>query len=97
MITFINRFEVTGPIEEFEAAFEETSAFFAAQPGFVGHRMLKHLNAPGRYVNVADWTDEESFRRALGRPEFAVHRTALQKLGSSEPNIYTPLLERVAH
>ncbi|MER5466727.1 MULTISPECIES: antibiotic biosynthesis monooxygenase family protein [unclassified Streptomyces] len=96
MITFINRFEVTGPADEFEKAFDATSAFFSAQPGFIAHRLLQHIQEPGRYVNVADWQDEESFRAALARPEFAAHRTALRALSSSDPNLYTPTLERVA-
>ncbi|MEU0370836.1 antibiotic biosynthesis monooxygenase family protein [Streptomyces sp. NPDC006283] len=96
MITFINRFNVTGPAEEFEAAFDETSAFFAAQPGFLNHRLLQHVEEPHLYVNIADWKDEESFRAALARPEFAVHRTRLRTLSSSDPNLYVPLLERVA-
>ncbi|MEU4035493.1 antibiotic biosynthesis monooxygenase family protein [Streptomyces collinus] len=95
MITLINRFEVTGPVEEFERAFERTSAFFAAQPGFVRHRLLRHLDRPGRYVNVADWADEPSFRQALRQPEFAAHRAALRALSDSDPELFTPLLERV--
>ncbi|CAM5490756.1 hypothetical protein GCM10010329_68990 [Streptomyces spiroverticillatus] len=96
MITFINRFTVTGPAEEFEQAFDETSAFFAAQPGFVRHRLMRHLQDPGAYVNVAEWQDEESFRTALDRPEFTAHRAALRALSTSDPNLYVPLYERSA-
>ncbi|MFJ9559402.1 antibiotic biosynthesis monooxygenase family protein [Streptomyces fuscichromogenes] len=94
MITLINRFEVTGSVEEFERAFDSTSAFFAAQPGFVRHRLLRHLDRPGHYVNVADWEDEPSFRQALRQPEFAAHRAALRALSGSDPELYTLLLER---
>lgn len=96
MITFINRFHVTGAAEEFEAAFDRTSAFFAAQPGFLGHRLLQHVDEPHLYVNIADWQDQDSFRAALARPEFTAHRTTLRTLSSSDPNLYVPLLERVA-
>ncbi|GAA2259304.1 hypothetical protein GCM10010232_57500 [Streptomyces amakusaensis] len=95
MITLINRFEVTGPVAEFERVFDRTSAFFAAQPGFIRHRLLRRTGEAGHYVNVADWEDEQSFRRALELPEFGSHRTALRALSSSDPNLYTPLLERV--
>ncbi|KIE23698.1 antibiotic biosynthesis monooxygenase [Streptomyces sp. MUSC 125] len=95
VITLINWFQLTGPAEEFERAFDSTSAFFAAQPGFVRHRLLRHLDRPGRYVNVADWEDERSFRQALRQPEFAAHRAALRALSDSDPELYTPLLERV--
>lgn len=94
MITFVNRFEVTGPAEEFEEAFERTSAFFAARPGFLGHRLLRHLDGSGSYVNVADWADEESFRDALRQPEFTPHAAALRALSTGEPNLYRPVLER---
>ncbi|MGW0737858.1 antibiotic biosynthesis monooxygenase family protein [Streptomyces sp. NPDC002851] len=96
MITFINRFHVTGDAEEFEKVFDATSAYFAAQPGFIQHRLLRHLDEPHLYVNVAEWRDEESFRTALAQPEFAGHRAALRELSSSDPNLYTTLLERTA-
>jgi len=96
VITFINRFHVTGPGDEFEAAFDATSAFFAEQDGFLSHRLLQHVDEPHLYVNIADWKDEETFRAALARPEFAAHRARLRTLSSSDPNLYVPLLERVA-
>ncbi|MEV7503802.1 antibiotic biosynthesis monooxygenase family protein [Streptomyces sp. NPDC093018] len=95
MITLINRFEVTGSVEEFEHAFDGTSAFFAAQPGFVRHRLLRHLDRPGHYVNVADWEDTRSFQQALRQPEFAAHRAVLRALSHSDPELYTAHLERV--
>lgn len=96
MITFINRFTVTGPAAEFERAFDETSAFFSAQPGFVRHRLLRHADDPAAYVNVAEWEDRESFEAALRQPEFAGHRAALRALSTGEPNVYTLLYERAA-
>ncbi|MCS0602257.1 antibiotic biosynthesis monooxygenase [Streptomyces sp. LP11] len=96
MITLINRFEVTGSTAEFERAFAATSAFFASRPGFVRHRLLRHLDRPGHYVNVADWEDETSFHQALRQKEFAAHRAALRALSDSDPELYTPLLERVS-
>ncbi|MER7847437.1 antibiotic biosynthesis monooxygenase family protein [Kitasatospora sp. NPDC096077] len=96
MITFINRFTVTGPTEEFEQAFDKTSEFFTAQPGFVRHRLMRHTDDPNAYANLAEWEDEESFRKALQQPEFVAHRAALQALSTSDPNLYIPLYERVA-
>lgn len=96
MIIFINRFTVTGPTEEFERAFDETSVFFTAQPGFIRHRLMRHTDDPNAYANVAEWEDEQSFRRALQQPGFAAHRAELQALSTSDPNLYTPLYERVA-
>lgn len=96
MIVFVNRFTVTGPAAEFEQAFARTSEFFGAQPGFIRHRLLKHADEPGAYVNVAEWEDRASFEQALRQPGFAEHRTALRALGTGEPNLYTVLQERAA-
>ncbi|MFF4797256.1 antibiotic biosynthesis monooxygenase family protein [Streptomyces sp. NPDC001351] len=96
MITFVNRFEVHGSVDEFERAFDATSAFFAARPGFLGHRMLRAADLPGRYVNVAEWESREHFERALAHPEFLPHAKALRALATSDPNLYTTVLERTA-
>ncbi|MBZ4319369.1 antibiotic biosynthesis monooxygenase family protein [Streptomyces huiliensis] len=96
MITFVNRFQVHGSTEEFERAFDETSAFFAAQPGFLRHRLVRHADLPGAYVNVAEWESREHFDAALKQPAFVPHATALRALATSEPNVYVPVLERDA-
>ncbi|MFE7777877.1 antibiotic biosynthesis monooxygenase family protein [Streptomyces sp. NPDC057445] len=97
MVTFVNRFTVSGPVEEFERLFEETSAFFADRPGFVRHRLMRHADDPASYVNVAEWTDAESFRRAVTHPDFVPHATALRRLSTSDPNLFTTtVLEREA-
>ncbi|MDA0632768.1 antibiotic biosynthesis monooxygenase [Nonomuraea sp. MCN248] len=41
-----------------------------------------------RYVNVAAWRDEESFRAAVTHPGFAPHAAALRALAASEPVLY---------
>lgn len=94
MVTFVNKFKVTGPVERFEEAFAETSAFFCAQPGFVSHRLLRHADDPAAYVNVAEWESREAFQQALRQPDFAPHAAALRELSVSEPNLYTPVMER---
>ncbi|WP_328746832.1 antibiotic biosynthesis monooxygenase [Streptomyces sp. NBC_00285] len=96
MITFVNRFEVHGSVEEFERAFDATSVFFSARPGFLGHRMLRHADQPGRYVNVAEWESRERFEEALAHPEFPPHAKALRVLATSDPNLYTTVLDRTA-
>ncbi|MEG8280493.1 antibiotic biosynthesis monooxygenase family protein [Streptomyces sp. AHA2] len=96
MVTFINRFTVTGPPEEFERLFEDTSAFFHDRPGFLSHRLLRHSEQPGSYVNVAEWADTESFRAAVTHPDFAPHAAALRTLSTSEPNLYAPVMERTS-
>jgi heme-degrading monooxygenase HmoA len=96
VVTFINRFTVTGPAEEFERLFDDTSAFFRDRPGFLSHRLLRHSEQPGSYVNIAEWADTESFRAAVTHPDFAPHAAALRTLSTSEPNLYTPVMERTS-
>ncbi|MFF0885087.1 antibiotic biosynthesis monooxygenase family protein [Streptomyces sp. NPDC003456] len=96
MVTFINRFTVTGPPDEFERLFEETSAFFRDRPGFLRHRLVRHTEQPGSYVNIAEWADAESFRAAVTHPDFAPHAAALRALSTSVPHLYAPVMEREA-
>ncbi|MEU4532800.1 antibiotic biosynthesis monooxygenase family protein [Micromonospora ureilytica] len=94
-VTFVNRFTVTAPAEEFERVFAETSTFMTEQDGFVRHTLLRHVEERGRYVNIAVWRDESSLRRAVACPQFQPHAAALRALSTSEPGIYRPLQSRV--
>lgn len=88
-VTLLNSFTVSGPAEEFEKAFAETSAYFAGQPGFIEHSLLKKLDEPGAYVNVARWTDQRSLRQAVAQPEFQPHEAALRALATSNPRLFS--------
>jgi monooxygenase len=91
-ITFINRFTVHAPSDMFEKAFAETSAFMMRQPGFVDHVLIRRVDRDNAYVNIARWTDEESFRAALRQKEFQPHAVALRALSTSEHNLYRTCL-----
>ncbi|MBV2153189.1 antibiotic biosynthesis monooxygenase [Kitasatospora sp. SUK 42] len=95
-VTFVNRFTVHGPAEEFEEVFDRTSAFMARQPGFVRHTLLREVDDPAGYVNLAVWRDRDSFRRAVGHPDFVPHATALRSLSRSENGLYAARLSRPA-
>jgi monooxygenase len=95
-VTFVNRFTVHGPTEEFEEVFAQTSAFMARQPGFVRHSLLRDVDHPDGYVNLAVWTDSDSFRRAVKHPEFAPHAAALRALSRSENALFAPRLSVTA-
>ncbi|MGI5270342.1 antibiotic biosynthesis monooxygenase family protein [Nonomuraea sp. CA-218870] len=108
-VTFVNTFLLHAPAEEFERAFAATSEFMAARPGFLWHQLLRPLERgplergpqePGpdgsRYVNVAAWRDEESFRAAVTHPGFAPHAAALRALATSEPVLYETRQTRTA-
>jgi monooxygenase len=87
-VTFINRFTVHAPAEEFERTFAATTAFMAEQDGYLGNTLLRHTTDGRSYVNIAVWRDAEHFRRAVAHPEFAPHAGALRTLSVSEPNLY---------
>ncbi|MEU2117301.1 antibiotic biosynthesis monooxygenase family protein [Streptomyces sp. NPDC016459] len=95
-VTFVNRFTVHGAPEEFEEVFARTSAFMARQPGFVRHSLLREVDDPAGYVNLAVWTDRVSFRRAVGDPGFAPHAAALRALSRSENGLFTACLSVAA-
>ncbi len=98
-VTFVNRFTLTASAEEFERAFADTSRFMAARPGFLRHTLLRRTGAPqapGGYLNVAEWTDEESFLAAVSAPGFAPHAAALRALCATEPDLYRPRLSAIA-
>lgn len=88
-VTLLNSFTVSGAAEEFEKAFHETSAYFATQPGFIEHSLLKKLDEPGAYVNVARWTDQRSLRQAVAQPDFQQHEAALRALAKSSPKLFS--------
>ncbi|MGW6603264.1 antibiotic biosynthesis monooxygenase family protein [Streptomyces sp. NPDC055036] len=89
-VVFVNQFTVHGPTVEFERTFADTAAFLRRRPGLLEYTLLRHTERPGSYLNIARWQDEESFRRAVGQPEFRPHAEALRALCVSEPNLYAP-------
>nr|3KG1_A Chain A, SnoaB [Streptomyces nogalater]3KG1_B Chain B, SnoaB [Streptomyces nogalater]3KG1_C Chain C, SnoaB [Streptomyces nogalater] len=88
-VTFVNRFTVHGAPAEFESVFARTAAFFARQPGFVRHTLLRERDKDNSYVAIAVWTDHDAFRRALAQPGFLPHATALRALSTSEHGLFT--------
>ncbi|MCU1470906.1 MAG: Antibiotic biosynthesis monooxygenase [Glaciihabitans sp.] len=88
-LTLVNRFTVTGSAEEFEKVFAETSEFFAEQPGFIDHTLLRQIDGTNIYVNLAHWSDQSALRAAVSRPEFHPHSAALRALATSEPTLFS--------
>ncbi|MEH0584494.1 antibiotic biosynthesis monooxygenase [Streptomyces sp. B21-106] len=95
-MTLVNRFQLTGDAEEFEKVFAATSAFFAAQPGFVEHTLHRRLGDPSSYVNIARWADNASLRAAVAQPEFQPHSAALRALAVSSPELFEARLQVTA-
>ncbi len=93
MLVFVNRFSVSGSLSEFERAFGATSEFMRHQDGFLQHRLVRSIQLPERYVNIAEWEDEASFQSAIRHPSFGRHASALRMLAKSEPHLCVPVLE----
>jgi long-chain acyl-CoA synthetase len=93
MVILLNRLTVTGSPEKFEEVFAKTSEFMRAQPGFMGHTLVKSLRNPTSYVNIAHWEDAADHIRSVQNPEFMEHITALSEVSSSDPDLYSIVLE----
>ena len=72
-VVLITAVEVPGEADQsFLAGWERAHDFLLNQPGYRSSRLHRSVE-PGadfRYVNLAVWDSEESFRAATGRPEF---------------------------
>ncbi|GAA5051683.1 antibiotic biosynthesis monooxygenase family protein [Nocardia callitridis] len=95
IVTFVNTFTVTGDPQEFERVFADISEFMAAQPGFVQFTLSKHTDASraDEYVNIALWTDVQSWRDAIAAPGFADHAKEIRARATNVANLYEPRLE----
>lgn len=96
MMVFVNLFSVHGDAEQFERAFLAGSDFMRARPGFLRHRLVRSARQPRTYLNIAEWEDEESFRRATEHPDFEAHVAELRELAETVPHLCRPVLEREA-
>lgn len=96
MVTFVNTFTVHGAVEDFEKVFAEVSEFMATQPGFIQYTLSRHIDhdKQNRYVNVALWTDVESWRKAVAHEGFRDHAEQIRARSTNEGNLYAP---RQAH
>jgi long-chain acyl-CoA synthetase len=93
MVILLNRLTVTGDPEKFEEVFAKSSQFMRAQPGFMGHTLVKSLRNPGSYVNIAHWEQAADHIQSVQNPEFMEHITALAAVSSSDPDLYSIVME----
>lgn len=96
MVTFVNTFSVHGSPEEFEQIFADISEFMAGQPGFIQYTLSRNIDEKrqDQYVNIALWTDVESWRAAVAHPGFQTHAKEIRSRCTNESNMYAP---RQAH
>ncbi|GAA3990733.1 antibiotic biosynthesis monooxygenase [Thermobifida alba] len=88
MIILVNQFvDVVSP-REFEEAFAEVAAFLERQPGIIRYDLLRHLDREDSYVNIAVWTDLDSFRTATTGERFARTAAPLRELCRGVPQLF---------
>jgi heme-degrading monooxygenase HmoA len=81
------RFQVTGDPAEFERVFAATAAPLTRKSGFIGYRLVRSVDDPGVYVNVADWPTSDDLHAATKDPGFAENARALRALARSEGSV----------
>jgi len=94
MVTLINYFTVQGDSAEFERVFEASSEFMVNQPGFISHRLVKSINKPGCYVNIALWESAEAHMNVVRSEGFARHLKELAEVATASPDLYSDVLTR---
>lgn len=87
VVTLVNKFTVTADPAEFERIWTDSSDFMRQQPGFISFRLLRSLQDPQVYINIAEWADAESHRRVLQSDDFQTHISALANVAKPEPHL----------
>ena len=89
MVTLINRLTVTGCPKEFEGLLHGITEHMKAQPGFLSHQLYRSQHNPAVYVEIAEWSDAESHRKAMQSNAFVDRVKQLRALASAEPDVFT--------
>ena len=87
-VTLINLFSVPQEIEaEFVASWHKTAEQMKQQPGFIDTKLHRNLEADGKFqfINVAQWTTEEDFKKARSNVEIFEQRLDIEAI----PNLYS--------
>ncbi|GLZ36606.1 antibiotic biosynthesis monooxygenase family protein [Actinokineospora sp. NBRC 105648] len=93
---FINRYTVTGDVEEFRRLLGRLSAYMRAQPGFAAHRLYRSARDERVFVEVAVWNDPVAHRAALAGEGFQVPVSELRKHATADPAPFELLSEYTA-
>src|SRR5882757_5377574 len=92
VVTFVNSFTVHSSPEEFEKIFAEVSEFMAEQPGFIQYTLSRNidLDKQDRYINIALWTDVESWEKAVAHSGFQAHAKEIRSRTTNVGSLYAP-------
>jgi monooxygenase len=84
VLIFVNLFRIHGDPDRFEKAFADSSEFMTKKDGYRRHRLVKVTEGEPRYLNIAEWADEDALRTAVADPRFEPHVRALREHAMSE-------------
>jgi long-chain acyl-CoA synthetase len=93
VVILLNKFTLTTAPEEFERIFAESSEFMKNQPGFISHTLVKSLQRPNVYVNIAHWESAEDHLRVVSSEGFREHISQLATVARAEPDLYSAVLD----
>lgn len=93
MVILLNRFTLHASGEDFERAFKESGELMRRQPGFINYRLVRSLDNPSVYTNIAQWEDRESHDRVVRSPEFAEHIKTLAAVARPGPELWEVVME----
>ncbi|WP_020497312.1 antibiotic biosynthesis monooxygenase family protein [Sciscionella marina] len=93
MVTLVNKLTVHGDIAEFEKVSEELTRYMEKQPGYVRYALLRSINKPEVFVEIAWWITAEAHQNAIKSAGFQDLVQRLVALASVEPDMYSPVRE----
>ncbi|MGK5550309.1 AMP-binding protein [Actinomadura kijaniata] len=82
---FINKFTVTGDVEEFHRVLGVINEYINEQPGFRAHRLYQSTTDPRVYVETSEWEDAAAHRQATSGEEFLTHVKQIMRLATADP------------
>lgn len=87
----VNRFRVSGSVDEFRGELETALAVLALCPGHLDGRAGRNVDDPSLWVMVTRWADVGSYRRALSSYDVKVGAVPLLSRALDEPSAFEDL------
>jgi long-chain acyl-CoA synthetase len=88
MVTFINRFTVTGDEDEFLRALGKATDYMKSRPGFVGHHRYRSIRNPNVFVEMAEWKEAADHQAAMKGEAFTGLISEIVKHAKAEPDLF---------
>lgn len=91
VVTFVNRFTVTGDEDEFKRLLSEVTGYMKRQPGFLSYQLYRSMQDPKVYVETGEWQDSAAHQNALRGNEFQQIVQQLVQHASARIDICEPV------